>query len=291
MPAARLADPAHWRMRLFGRLSAAAGGLRIDVDGPSGLPGGAWIRPVDTPTPLPAAYAGRPPTGSVITGLGGDRMPVTIVDRLPAVPRIGGHATLVDLEYADRLAVDASTAVAPQVWLGPHTPADILDRLAEQGLTVTGDTRSAQVRRQLDEQGPALSLWFYVLAGGLSVLLGAGALVLAAAVDRGRRVEDLSALRAQGLSRATLGRATLWTYPILVAVAAVVGLIGALLVWAATGWALPLAGIQPPDLPLPSWPRALSVAGPAAAVFVLLAAVATGTGHDLRRRIDRRGTR
>ena len=287
LPPARLADPARWRLALFGKLSATAAGLRIDIDGPGGLPGGAWIRPVDTPVPLPAAYAGEPPSASVITGLGGDRMPVTLTDHLPAVPQLGGHATLVDLEYADRLAVDASPAVAPQVWLGPHAPADILERLADQGLTVTGDTRSAQVRRQLDEQGPALSIWFYVLAGGLSVLLGAGALVLATAVDRGRRVEDLSALRAQGLSRATLGRATLWTYPILVAIASVVGLISALLVWTATGWALPLAGVDPPDLPLPSWPRPLAVAVPTVAVCALLAAVAAGTGRDLRRRIDR----
>jgi predicted lysophospholipase L1 biosynthesis ABC-type transport system permease subunit len=124
-----------------------------------------------------------------------------------------------------------------------------------------------------------------VLTGVLSVLLGAGALVLAAAVDRARRIEDLSALRAQGLSRGRLAWATRWTYPILVAIAAVVGLATALIGWLATGWALPLAGIDPPDLPLPAWPGALTVIGTTVAVFLVLAVVAAATGRDLHRRV------
>ncbi|MGX6607132.1 FtsX-like permease family protein [Micromonosporaceae bacterium Da 78-11] len=286
--AAQLADPSRWRLPDSGRLSAAPGGLQIDVDAPSGLPGGAWIHPVDAPYPLPVADAGRTATAGVLTGLDGNTLPVTVIATLPAVPRIGVHATLVDLEYADRLAVDGATALLPQVWLNPRAPADILDRLAAEGLTVLDDTRSAQVRRQLDEQGPALALWFYVLAGTLSVLLGAGALVLAAAVDRSRRVEDLSALRTQGLSRPMAGRATLWTYPVLVAIAAVVGALTALIAWGVTGWALPLAGLDPPDLPLPAWPRVLALLGTTVAVFLVLALVATATGRDLHRRIDRR---
>ena len=286
-PAARFADPAQWRLAEFGRLSAGAhGGLRIDVAGPSGLPGGAWIHPVDAPYPLPAGYAGAAPTAGLVTGLDGGAQPVTRAVGLPAVPQLGVHAVLVDLEYADRLAAGNSATVHPEVWLGRAAPPDILDRVAAQGLTVTADTRSAQVRHQLDEQGPALALWFYVLAGGLSVLLGAGALVLAAAVDRSRRAEDLTALRTQGLSRTMAGRATLWTYPVLVAIAAVVGAATALIAWAATGWALPLAGLDPPPLPLPAWPGVLAVGGTTVAVFLVLALVAAATGRDLHRRVS-----
>jgi len=281
------ADPSHWRMPASGRISAQAGGLRIDVDAAGGLPTGAWVYPVDTPYPLPVAYAGAPPTDDTITGLGGGPIPVRPTDRLPAVPRLGVTGTLVDLEYADRLAVDAGPALQPQVWLNAHAPADILDKVAAQGLTVVDDTRSSLVRHRLDEQGAALSLWFYVLAGALSVLLGAGALVLAAAVDRGRRVEDLSALRAQGLMRATASRATLWTYPVLVAIAAVVGALTAVAAWGVTGWALPLAGQAPPPLPLPIWPGAAAVAATSLVVLLFLALVAVATGRDLHRRLDR----
>ena len=288
VPTAQLADPSRWRMPQFGQLTADPAGLRISLNAPGGMPGGAWVQPADAPVPLPAAYSGAPPVGNAIIGAGGGPLSVQVVSKLSAVPRLGRHATMVDLEWADRLAIDAGPALLPQVWLSPAAPADIVDRLAQQGLTVTGDTRAPQTRRQLDQQGPALSLWFYVLAGALSVLLGAGALVLAAAVDRTRRAEDLSALRGQGLSRSRVGWATLWTYPILVAIAAVVGLCTALIAWLATGWALPLAGVDPPDLPLPTWPRPLAVIGTTVAVFLFLAVVAAATGRDLRRRVDSR---
>jgi putative ABC transport system permease protein len=284
-PPAQLADPARWRMSRYGQIAAGPDGLRITLNGAGGLPGGAWVTPIDAPYPLPVAYAGPAPIAGSITGAGGGPLPVTTVGRLAAIPELGDRATLVDLEWADRLATDAGQALQPQVWLNAHAPADIVDRLAEQGVTVVSDTRSDQVRQQLEQQGPALSLWFYLLAAALAVLLGAGALVLAAAVDRARRVEDLSALRGQGLSRSRVGWATLWTYPILVAIAAVVGLLTALIAWLATGWALPLSGIDPPSLPLPSWPGPLSVGGATVAVFLILAAVAAATGRDLRRRV------
>ncbi|WP_433366539.1 FtsX-like permease family protein [Actinoplanes sp. CA-142083] len=296
LPAEALADTSRWRLGGLtgdaagpGAVVADPGGLGIDATAPNGIRDGIWAKPVDAPSPLPAAYAGAKPAGNTVTGLDAKPLAVRPIDRLPAVPRVGDRATLVDLEYADRLSADAAISLDPQVWLNDRAPADILDRLAAQGLTITGDTRSDEVRDRLAEQGPALSLYFYFLAAGLSVLLGAGALVLAAAVDRERRVEDLSALRAQGLRRAVAGRATLWTYPVLVAIAAVAGVLTALAVWGLTGWALPLAGASPPALPLPAWPRILIVLATAAVVLLLLAAVAAGTGRDLHRRIDPAG--
>ncbi|MCM4084709.1 FtsX-like permease family protein [Paractinoplanes hotanensis] len=280
-----LKDANRWRMPRHGRISTAPEGLRIEVDEPGGLPDGAWVQPADTPYPLPVGFAGGDPSGDMLTGLDGRPMAVTGVFDLPVVPRLGGHASLVDLEYADRLATDAAPALLPEVWLNSHAPADVVERLTAQGLTIRSDTRSAQVLRQLAEQGPALSLWFHLLAGGLAVLLGAFVLVLAAAVDRARRVEDLSALRVQGLRRPTMSRATLWTYPALVGIAAVTGMLTALAGWAATAWALPLAGVDPVDLPLPSWPRVLVLAGTTVLVLLLLATVALATGRDLRRRI------
>ncbi|MFI6074618.1 FtsX-like permease family protein [Actinoplanes sp. NPDC051343] len=285
-PTGPLTDPARWRMTQPGTLAADPTGLRISLNAPGVL--AAWINPIDAPFPLPAAYSGAAPLADSITGAGGGPTPIKLIDRLPAVPQAGTHAVLVDLEWADRLATDAGQSLNPEIWLNRNAPAGILARLSEQGLTISGDTRSGQVRRQLDQQGPALSLWFYVLAGTLSVLLGAGALVLAAAVDRSRRVEDLSALRGQGLSRGRLAWATGWTYPILVAIAAVVGLITALIAWVSTGWALPLAGVDPPDLPLPTWPGLPTVIGTTVAVFLVLALVAAATGRDLRRRVTRK---
>lgn len=283
--AVTLTDIRGWRMSRYGKIAVTSDGLRIDVDAPGGLPEGAWVQPVDTPYPVPVAYAGPAPPAGVLTGLDGHPIDVAGRAEVPAVPRLGVDASLVDLEYADRVAVDSSAALLPEVWLNDRAPADVVERLTAQGLTVVSDTRAQQVRRQLDGQGPALSLWFYLLAGGLAVLLGAFALVLAAAVDRARRVEDLSALRVQGLPRPATSRATSWTYPALVGIAALVGLLTALAGWAVTGWALPLAGVGEIAFPLPSWPRLLVLTGATAIVLALLAVVAWSTGRDLRRRI------
>jgi predicted lysophospholipase L1 biosynthesis ABC-type transport system permease subunit len=186
---------------------------------------------------------------------------------------------MVDLEYADRLSADSGDAFDPQVWLSAKAPPDILDQLTAHGLVINSDVRASQVRDQLDHQGPALALWFYLLAGCLSTALAAGALILAAAVDRARRVEDLSALRAQGLGRGALRQATLWTYPVLVAIAVLAGIAIGLIGWGLTGWALPLAGLDPPPLPLPRWPHAWVVAVTGVAVFIVLAVVAYAAGR------------
>ncbi|GAA4590406.1 hypothetical protein BJY16_009224 [Actinoplanes octamycinicus] len=286
VPAGQLRDPGRWRMAANGSLTADPAGLRIDVDAAGGLSAAAWVQPVDTPWPLPVAHAGPLPPGAMLTGLDAGPLPAVPIAGLPAVPLLGRHGTLVDLEYADRVAVDAALAQLPQVWLNDRAPPDIVDRLSAQGLTVTGDHRAGLTRLRLAAQGPALALWFHVLAAGLAVLLGAGALVLAAAVDRGRRVDDLTALRVQGLGRGATGRATLWTYAILVFAATVVGLVVAVGVWALTGWTLPLAGLTPPDLPLPAWPRPGAVLAACGTVAAVLFLVALATGRDLRNRIE-----
>ncbi|MET0493966.1 MAG: FtsX-like permease family protein [Actinoplanes sp.] len=284
----QLSDPARWRMADFGQLSGARDGLRIAIAATNGLPDGAWIEPADTPYPLPVASAGRV-AADEITGLDGRDVPVRRVARLPAVPKLGLRATLTDLEYADRASTAASPMASPEVWLSPAAPADILDRLAARGLVVTADTRASVVHDQLARQGPALALWFYVLAGVLAIALAVGALILAAAVDRRRRVEDLSALRAQGVSGRTAGQAALWTYPILVVIAVLAGLGIALAGWSLTGWALPLAGLEPTGLPLPLYPRPLAVAATGLAVLVVLAGAALLTGRNLSRRVRAAG--
>jgi putative ABC transport system permease protein len=266
LPATELADPARWRMARFGSLAAAGDGLRIELDAPSGLPDGAWIQPVDTPVPLPVAGAGRS-GGDLITGLDGEPMPVTRVADLPAVPRLGLRANLTDLEYLDRFGSAATITTQPEIWLSRSAPPDVLDRLAQQGVVITGDTRAAAVSAQLDQQGPAL----------------------AAAVDRARRVEDLSALRAQGLDRRAAGQATLWTYPILAVIAVLAGLGIALAGWALTGWTLPLAGLKPAPLPYADWPRPLTLVAAGLAMLIVLAGVALLTGRDLRRRVRAAG--
>ncbi|WP_433384253.1 FtsX-like permease family protein [Actinoplanes sp. CA-142083] len=273
-----------WRVSEGGKLSAGASGLGVEITSLNGLPRGVFVQPAGVPSPLPVATAGDVASAAVF-GLDLRALPIASVLRLPAVPGVGTPAVLADLDYADRLSTDAIPTSNAQVWLSPEAPADILDRLRSAGLVVATDTKATQVRARLDEQGPALALWFYVLVGALALALAAGALVLAAAVDRGRRIEDLSALRAQGLPRAAVRRATLWTYPVMVGAAVVAGMGIALLGWWLTGWALPLAGLSPPALPFPSLPGALSLIVTAVLAFAVLSGVAILAGRRTLRAI------
>ncbi|GAA2702637.1 ABC transporter permease [Actinoplanes palleronii] len=277
-------DPAAWRVTEGGRLSAAPDGLRIDVTSLDGLPEGLLVQPADVPWPLPIVATGTYVPGSV-TGLDYRQVPVTVAGRLPAVPGVGAPAALIDLEYADRVSADGAPTPGAQVWLSAKAPADVLDRLAAQGLEVTADIRAGQTAARLDRQGPAVALGYAGLVAALVAILAAGVLVLTAAAGRDRQVEDLSALRAQGLSRGAMLRAALWAYPVLVAGAVPAGVVIALAGWAATGWALPLAGLDPSPLPRPSWPSALSVLLAAAILTVVLGGTALLAGRRTLRKI------
>ncbi len=285
VPADVLGDPARWRVTEGGGVGEAPDGLRIDVTSLNGLPQGMFVQPAATPYPLPVATAGVPALPS-IGGLDGRPIPVDVRLTLPAVPGAGVPAVLTDLDYADQLATDGAVSNSAMVWLNDRAPAGVIDQLKQHGVTITGDLRSSQVRARLETQGPAIALWFYVIVAVLATALAAGALVLASAVDRDRRVEDLSALRGQGLTRSALIQATLWTYPVLVVVAVIAGLGVSVLGWWLTGWALPLAGLQPPNLPLAGWPRPLTMLLTGLTTAIVLAGVAVLAGRRTLRRIN-----
>ncbi|WP_232344220.1 FtsX-like permease family protein [Actinoplanes awajinensis] len=272
-----------WLASERGTLSAAPEGVTVRADVNPAYAEVVRLRPAGVPDPLPIAYAGEVPVA--ITGLAEQPIPVAAVATLPVVPSLGRHAYVADLSYAGLLAAGTKRAQQPQVWLNAAAPADAQARLAAHGLTVVDDTGASAIRDRLDRQGPALSLGFYLLAAVLATLLGTGALVLTVAVDRGRRAEDLVAMRVQGLRRGVAGQATFWTYPVLVSAAVLVGMLVGLAGWWATGWALPLAGVHPPDLPLPGRPRAgvlLWWGGGILAPYLLAAVLG---GRDLQRRL------
>ncbi|WP_436527489.1 FtsX-like permease family protein [Actinoplanes sp. HUAS TT8] len=272
-----------WAVSQRGRLTVRPDGIALDVDVSPAYAEVARLHPSGVPAPLPVAHTGTAP--ELIRGLADDAVPVAPAVALPVVPSLGRQAWMMDLGYAGLLASSTRRASSTQVWLNRSAPADAVDRLTAQGLSVVDDTGKAAVQERLERQGPALSLGFYLLAAGLATLLGVGALVLTVAVDRGRRTEDLVAMRVQGLRRGTAGQATFWTYPVLVTAAVLAGMLVALAGWWLTGWALPLAGIKPPDLPLPGWPRAGVLLWWAVAVLVPYLVAAVLGGRDLRRRV------
>jgi hypothetical protein len=268
-------------------LTADASGLRMQVHAVDGTRLEGWVFPTDRPAFLPVVATGTLARGSRLTGLDGAPTPVRQVATVEGLPRLGRSGVLVDLAVADRLASDAGSADVEQVWLGPAAPADVIRRLADQGVTVNDDSGIAAVRSQLDRQGGVLALWFYLLAGLLVVLLAAGGLRLVAAVDADRGAADLRALRTQGVPAGITGRAGLLGYLVVVLVALLVGPLAAAVAWLVAGSSLPTGAADPALWPAPRWPQPDPVLWSWGATAALLFAVAAIAALDLGRRVRR----
>ncbi|MBM0274375.1 FtsX-like permease family protein [Micromonospora tarensis] len=276
---AQLADLQRWRLLdpVNTSVSAASGTKAALV---LELPEARRARPAgvsvaDAPFPLPSYL-----TRSKGTGLGGlhpydgvDGTPTNgsvrgLVDRLP---RLGGSGLIVDLEYADRLAV-ASQNGNEEVWLARSAPANVLDRLRAEGLVVRSDRTATQVREDFDRQGAALALRFNVFAALAGVLIGAAGMVATASAEHRARVAMLVALRRQGLPpRAVRGG---YGWPVVFAVGS--GALVTVVIWLLTRGGQRLFSDGRSPVPLPDWPdvdRLLLFAVPAVILFALTAAV------------------
>lgn len=263
-------------------VTQTTGGLQWFVPGAGIDPTPTWLLPPDAPEALPALASRLLEEPTKAPNLDGDQVPITplgaAATTLPGV-RTG---VLIDLEYAERLSFGDGVLGLPEVWLGPSAPADARTRLEAAGLVVTGEDSAAAATERLDRRGPALAIWFHLLAGACAVALAALGMGLMAAVDRQRTVDDLVALRRQGLRRRTAGRGVLGAYLAVAGAATVTGAAGAALAWWLAGRYLPIfvepdVGLVPPDRP-----AAVAVLVPAVAVIVLLTAVAGGLRRALR---------
>jgi hypothetical protein len=286
-PAGWLTDPARWRSPEEGlpadhlRAEVEAGGLLLTKPGPE--PDRPYeLFAVDAPFPLPVVVTGALPDRERLVGLDNLQLQIAPQADVAGLPGVGADGALMDLEYAERLAVEPGGARSPQVWLAADAPPEIVDRLVEQGLVISGDRTVDQQRQVTDESGAALALRFYLLAGGVAVLVGLGALVLVTAVDRRTWRRGLQELRAQGLADRTTTAAALWSYGGMVVAGGVAGALAAAVAWLAAGELLPL-GVN--ELALPSWPQwTRTLALWSVAMAVLLAAAVAAAWWQRRAR-------
>ncbi|MFG2039787.1 hypothetical protein [Dactylosporangium sp. NPDC048998] len=253
--------------------TVAASGGDVTVSLPAGPgPGAGVLRPDDGPPVLPIVTTGPLPPDGLFTGFDRQRpVPAEVAATVPRLPRLGTGA-LVDLEYADRLAVDSGASGA-EVWLSADAPPAILDALTAAGLTIDARRTVADARAELAGEGTALGLRFYLVAGVLAVVLAAAALLSGAAEASSA---DLAALRAQGLPARRAAAVEPLAAVLLVLAAGLVAVPAAAVAWVAAA---------PPEL------RGLPPAGPPAlalaAALVVLAVVAVLTTVRPRARLAR----
>ncbi|GAA4590408.1 hypothetical protein BJY16_009225 [Actinoplanes octamycinicus] len=206
---AELGDVLRWRAGTAGAaldVSTADGALRLAPDrNAMRLPvAGAEAWAADVTLPLPVLLAGPGPTGwqldDPVLQLGNGPIPISVRDRLPALPVLGRSGVLTDLDALRRLTGDAEPPGDYQVWLAAGAPDRLVTALTTAGLQVTGDSTRAGRFARLGQQGPAAVTRFGLLAGGAALLLAAATCAVAAAVDRRSAGDQLRALRVQGLA-------------------------------------------------------------------------------------------
>ncbi|MER7278155.1 FtsX-like permease family protein [Dactylosporangium sp. NPDC000244] len=260
-------------------LTAQQDGLRAEISNYKGADTAMRVMPTDVPAPLPLIAARTAGFGDHITGLDGTLQPIGLAGEVETVPRLGYGGGLVDLDYAERVATDGGDALYPQIFLGPKAPADVVDQLRKQGLTISLDRPLGPVRDALDEQGPAIALRFHELAGVLGVILAIGALWLVSSLDRQRRAGEMRSLRAQGIARRDAAASG---YLALVGAAVVLAPFAALASWLLVREYLPVFSDDAQGFQAAYWPSPLPVAVAWGAAAVLLAVAALVAGARLR---------
>jgi putative ABC transport system permease protein len=237
-----------WRSPPDGTVAAAADGVAFTMHA-GGRRDAGLLRPAGLPDRIPVLPAAPLPPDGLVDTFDNTTIPVTAVAIAHTLPRLGAHGTLIDLEYADRLAGDSGTTDGAEVWLTPDAPQSIVDALTVAGLTITGERTAADERRLLGRSGGALGMRFSLLAGVAAVLLGAAGLV---ATALGVSRSDLVALRRQGVPARVTRRVEPAATLALVIVALGAGAVAAAVAWIAIGRFLPGvdAGTVPPLRPL-----------------------------------------
>jgi putative ABC transport system permease protein len=285
-----LIDRRRWRGPEGVVASPLGDALQISATATAFSTGVSTVASVDAPVPVPVATTGSLAASSALESLDGSQLPATAVAPVAMLPRLGADGVLVDLEYLERTDLFSPRRDQGEVWLGPKAPADAVDRLRAAGLAVSRETGVEANLSALSRQGPALALQFHLAAALFGIALALGGLALVATVDRRRRAVDLSALRTQGLSQRTVDQAALWGYLSTVLIAAVAGLLAAVVAWLLAGDRLPvftdtLDAVQPPRWPatgavLLPWITAAAamVVGSVVAAWALRRATRNGRG-------------
>ncbi|MGI8666940.1 MAG: FtsX-like permease family protein, partial [Jatrophihabitans sp.] len=228
---ADLTRTAHWRQvsqsgNISDHLTVSAAGLTDAFTSRAG--GSAGIAHSDSPSPLITVAT----PGAINLG---DPPPLQLIDGIPAaatisqaasarvLPSVLDNGLLIDLP-AIRAQLPAFDAEASwSIWLGPKAPPDAIARLRAAGLVLElGDTEHARLS-ELGRQGPALALRLLVVCAIVGSILAVGGTAIAIASTGRRRSFELASLRAIGIRRRILLRASIIEQLLLLGAAMVLG--------------------------------------------------------------------
>lgn len=224
-----LTVPGNWRQatelgNVADRLSVSAGGLTDVYSSRAG--GSAGIAHSDSPRPLPIVAApggvaiGNAPQLEDDTGATATFQVMASPKVLPSVLTDG---LLVDLSAIRAQLPSFDTEASWTIWLGPKAPPDAIARLKAAGLVLeAGPTEHGRLT-ELGRQGPALALRLLVVCAIVGSILAVGGTAIAIASTGRRRSFELASLRAIGIRRRILLRASIIEQLLLLGAAMVLG--------------------------------------------------------------------
>jgi putative ABC transport system permease protein len=286
-------DPTRWQpvnpavQGLDEPVEKISAGLRVGYAAPPTISriGVQAAAPGRLPAVVTTAYAPPPGTRALVLDMpSGAPLDVDAVRTVSVLPRAGDRGVLIDLDQLVAARPYGYADLLPnEVWLAASAPADLPDRLAAAGVTVTGVSSTQQRERVLRHEGPALSVTLMLAgAGAAAVLAAAGAVVNLHVMGR-RRAFELAAMRSLGVRRVSMAAAVGAEQAVLIGFAIVLGVALGVL-----GARLALPAI-PEYADLPSYPDLLIrldpwlVAGVAGGFAALLGSALLVSGYVLLR--------
>ncbi len=231
-------DPALWRVATDRAPQAQVNltpGTGLGVQLSTTDPSDALIGYQDAPASLPVVVSGgaksTDPSADTFSfpGLGSDPSSMGVIARTPEIPRGGTDGILFDLgtgvSIAERSGTLAdATNLQYEVWADADAPADLGTRLGTQGIAVLATDTMNGYLTALSRGAPTLSMWFYLFAGGLALVLAIGVVLLGAYVGSDSRIYEYASLKVAGVQPKLLRRAVLREYRSVLGTALIVGL-------------------------------------------------------------------
>ena len=242
---------------------------------PNGLRPDPRVLAVDSPAPLPVLVAGDRPAAtragdSRFTALGREAVPYQDIGTALVLPRLGTAGGIMDLEYARAVAARPDENASFEVWLTGDAPSDVVQRLAQAGVTVLRDTTVDDAVAGIAEHGPGITTRFQLFAALILLLLAGGVIVVAATVERRDRAQELRHLRQQGLPERSMRLAGYAATLLVVVAASVTGLVAASVSHSLIATGLPVFSDDWSVLPVPGGVTTVGLALAAGAALVVL---------------------
>jgi len=201
-----------------------------------------------------------------------------------ALPRLGQYGFLLNLPVATRAENGPPFDTADQVWLAPHTPAIVLQRLRQEGIRIKSKQTPAPLLYRFNHGGLAFGFIFFLFAAGAAALLAAGSGVATVLTSARGRGFELAVLRATGVRRRTLLLSLVLEQQLVVipgiALGVLAGVLSAVLALSSVPQFGTNVGAPPPSTALP-W---LPIVGTAVVLLIVVATTSTLTALVTLRR-------